>query len=74
MKNKLSAICFLIMPVLCGCNDKIYDVSYYKEHKDVAIDISLKCKAGKVTDDNCGNANEALRQIKSSELFKNTLK
>ncbi|HDR2623679.1 TPA: EexN family lipoprotein [Enterobacter chuandaensis] len=74
MKNKVSIICFLIMPVLYGCNDKIYDVSYYKEHKDVAIDISLKCKGGEVADDNCKNANEALRQIKSNELFKKTLK
>ena len=59
-----------IVPVLflAGCNDKIYDVSYYSEHLDEATKVMEQCKAGKVTDDNCKNAHTALMKKKRKDV------
>ncbi|HDQ1643801.1 EexN family lipoprotein [Escherichia coli] len=63
----------LFCGLLTGCEDKIYDVSYYKEHQDEAQKISDKCKAGEITNNNCKNANEALYDIKRKEIINQML-
>ncbi|ECA1660385.1 hypothetical protein DKF69_22525 [Salmonella enterica] len=59
--------------VLSGCNEKVYDVSYYSEHLDEAVRVMEQCKAGTVTDDNCKNAAEALSKKKGNDFRKKML-
>ena len=62
--------CFLIIPlILAGCNDKIYDVSYYSEHLDEATKVVEQCATGKVTDDNCKNAADAIQKVKRKKII-----
>ena len=60
--------------VLVGCNEKIYDVSYYSEHLDEAAKVMEKCKTGDVTDDNCKNAGEAIQMQKRKEVLSSMFK
>ena len=64
---KLSKCFFIIPLILAGCNDKIYDVSYYSEHLDEATKVVEQCKAGTVSNDNCKNAESALYKEKKKE-------
>ena len=66
---KLSKCFFIIPLILAGCNDKIYDVSYYSEHLDEATKVVEQCKAGTVSNDNCKNAESALYKEKRKKMF-----
>ncbi|UCQ29611.1 EexN family lipoprotein (plasmid) [Edwardsiella tarda] len=67
MKNIILLI--LVGSVLAGCNEKVYDVSYYSEHLSEASKVIEQCKAGSVTGDNCKNADEALKKKASKDVM-----
>lgn len=69
IKNKFSLLIPGMLLLLAGCNDKIYDKSYYSAHIDEAKKVSEKCQNGEITDDNCKNANSALYQEKRSKIM-----
>lgn len=60
--------------VLSGCNEKVYDTTYYSAHIDEAQKVSEQCASGKTSGDNCKNANEAIRKEKSEKAFKEMLR
>ena len=62
MKIKVAITTLAFVMVLTGCNEKIYDVSYYIEHQDEAVKVMEQCKTGEVADDNCKNAAESLKK------------
>ncbi|HEE9967910.1 TPA: EexN family lipoprotein [Escherichia coli] len=66
---KLSKCFFIIPLILAGCNDKVYDVSYYSEHLDEATKVVEQCATGKVTDDNCKNAADAIQKVKRKKII-----
>ncbi|WP_158782783.1 EexN family lipoprotein [Pantoea sp. BAV 3049] len=61
-------LCIMLIG-LSGCNDKVYDTSYYSSHMDEAKKVSEKCKNGEITDDNCKNANAALYKEKRKQIM-----
>ena len=66
---------FLLIPfLLAGCNDKIYDESYYAENIDEATKIVEQCKAGTVTNDNCKNAKAAIYIKKKTKIMNDMLR
>lgn len=69
MKNMALTVIPLIMLVLSGCKDKVYDVSYYSSHIDKAKEVAQQCETGEVTDDNCKNANKAIYKEKRKEVM-----
>ncbi|HCI9168901.1 TPA: EexN family lipoprotein [Escherichia coli] len=73
MKKTIIISLAVFCGLLAGCDDKIHDVSYYKEHHEEAQNVSDKCKAGEITNDNCKNANEALYDLKRKEIMSQML-
>ena len=66
---------FLLIPLfLAGCNDKIYDESYYSAHLDEAAKVIEQCTAGKVTNDNCQNAKSAIYKIERTKIMNDMLR
>lgn len=74
MKRNIIIVAFISLIGASGCDNKIYDVSYYKEHKEQAMEMIKQCKDGSIKDENCKNAKEAIRELNSEKLFRDTLK
>ncbi|MCL0914189.1 EexN family lipoprotein [Escherichia coli] len=71
MKRNIIIVAFISLIGASGCDNKIYDVSYYKEQ---AMETIKQCKDGSIKDENCKNAKEAIRELNSEKLFRDTLK
>lgn len=63
MKKITTVFLMVGMFSLVGCEEKVYDVTYYKDHVREARDIVLKCRAGDMSGDNCANSKQAILSV-----------
>ncbi|SEL88172.1 hypothetical protein SAMN04487787_12814 [Kosakonia sacchari] len=58
-----------IIGLLTGCNEKVYEASFYQSNPDQAKEVLKKCQSGDMTGKNCGNASKGYDAYKA-QAFK----
>lgn len=62
----LFTLSVIVITTLTGCKQETYTVDFLKENEAKRTEVLEACKQNKQSDENCKNANEAEKAVKTS--------
>lgn len=65
MNVKNLTLCIATIIALAGCAKETYTVDFLKENESKRTEVLEACKQNKQSDENCKNANEAEKQVRT---------